>query len=325
MFRVHRKAKDVNMKVEEVVAIKEVFDSFDADGTGTLELEDTQMQKKMRWVMSSLSHKNTSIHIPAILWLCKICRNHTQPKIKLKLYSFRLLVLGQWFFKWRTILVEVQKGYRSESKEFQNVAMGVVSSQLQTAQVSWVEKPDHNGQVWQVYTSVWWVSSFSLWQAKQRVRQLCERTSLQQVVKSEAIVGRKVSETPSRNFTMMDSDGSGPMFFAFDNNAQAAQALHELHEIHMIMQIMLENTASKCFGLGQCANVESFGQNAFPGSLDFEEFLRSSTWKETGLPIQCRRSWQSRKQEKNHLRGGILQGVSVKVCFLRTMKEKFAT
>ena len=46
MFRVHRKAKDVNMKVEEVVAIKKVFDSFDADGTGTLELEETQMQKE---------------------------------------------------------------------------------------------------------------------------------------------------------------------------------------------------------------------------------------------------------------------------------------
>lgn len=46
---------------------------------------------------------------------------------------------------------------------------------------------------------------------------------------SEVIVGSKVTETPSRNFTMMDSDGSGPMFFAFDNNAQA---LHELHELH---------------------------------------------------------------------------------------------
>ena len=83
LWELHRLAKDVNMKVEEVVAIKEVFDSFDADGTGTLELE-----------------------------------------------------------------------------EFQNVAMGVVSSQLQTAQ------------------------------AKQRVRQLCER-----------------------NFTMMDSDGSGSLDF----------------------------------------------------------------------------------------------------------------
>lgn len=154
------------------------------------------------------------------------------------------------------------------------------------------------------------------------MRQLCERTFWQHVVKREAIVGRKVSETPSRNFTMMDSDGSGPMFFAFDNNAQAAQALHELHEIHMIMHENLKTLPQNALAL---ANVESFGQNAFPGSLDFEEFLRSSTWKETHPMQKVAVVRQSRKQEKNDLRGGILQGVSVKVCFLRTMKEKFAT
>ena len=39
------KARDVNMKVEDVVSIKEIFDPFDQDKTGTLELEETQMQK----------------------------------------------------------------------------------------------------------------------------------------------------------------------------------------------------------------------------------------------------------------------------------------
>jgi hypothetical protein len=33
------------MKVEDVISIKEIFDSFDEDKTGTLELEETQMQK----------------------------------------------------------------------------------------------------------------------------------------------------------------------------------------------------------------------------------------------------------------------------------------
>ena len=42
---VDSKARDVNMKVEDVISIKEIFDSFDEDKTGTLELEETQMQK----------------------------------------------------------------------------------------------------------------------------------------------------------------------------------------------------------------------------------------------------------------------------------------
>jgi len=45
MSTVDSKARDVNMKVEDVISIKEIFDSFDEDKTGTLELEETQMQK----------------------------------------------------------------------------------------------------------------------------------------------------------------------------------------------------------------------------------------------------------------------------------------
>eukprot|EP00435_Cladocopium_sp_Y103_P064839 s1049_g26.t1 len=48
LWELHGLARDVNMKVADVVSIKEIFDSFDEDKTGTLELEETQMQKEFQ-------------------------------------------------------------------------------------------------------------------------------------------------------------------------------------------------------------------------------------------------------------------------------------
>jgi len=42
LWELHGLARSVNMKVEDVVAIKQIFDAFDEDKTGTLELEEFQ-------------------------------------------------------------------------------------------------------------------------------------------------------------------------------------------------------------------------------------------------------------------------------------------
>ena len=56
MSTVDSKARDVNMKVEDVISIKEIFDSFDEDKTGTLELEETQMQKVQTGFFTHVKH-----------------------------------------------------------------------------------------------------------------------------------------------------------------------------------------------------------------------------------------------------------------------------
>ena len=71
----------------------------------------------------------------------------------------------------------------------------------------------------------------------------------------------KVTETPSRTFAMMDSDGSGNrMFFAVDKLL-----------LKLFMKTPPQNALTLPWSL--------FGRRqSLPGSLDFSEFLRSSAW-----------------------------------------------
>ena len=73
---VDSKARDVNMKVEDVISIKEIFDSFDEDKTGTLELEETQMQK-VRTCFFHMWSKLWCIMMHCIA-LCMFMSSHVQ-------------------------------------------------------------------------------------------------------------------------------------------------------------------------------------------------------------------------------------------------------
>lgn len=68
LWELHGLARDVNMKVEDVISIKEIFDSFDEDKTGTLELEE--FQNVAMGILSSQLRKTTQAK-QRVLQLCE--------------------------------------------------------------------------------------------------------------------------------------------------------------------------------------------------------------------------------------------------------------